>query len=101
MPPALRAIGVTKKFGVFVAVSELNLKIQGTKCVGFLGPNGAGKTTTMKIFTGLLSASSFGPRFSLTTYNATIPEGLAILAVYFVVSALLGLWLFERKEFTS
>ncbi len=49
---------VTKKFGNFVAVSDLNLKMQGTKCVGFLGPNGAGKTTTMKMFTGLISATS-------------------------------------------
>jgi ABC-2 type transport system permease protein len=40
-------------------------------------------------------------RFSFTTYAATIPEGLAILTVYFVVAALVGLWLFEKKEFTS
>jgi ABC-2 type transport system permease protein len=38
-------------------------------------------------------------RFSLTTYSATIPEGLAIIAVYFIVTAVLGLGLFERKEF--
>jgi len=42
-----------------------------------------------------------GPRFDITTYNATIPEGLAILASYFVIFGILGLWLFERKEFTS
>jgi ABC-2 type transport system permease protein len=42
-----------------------------------------------------------GAGFSLTTYSATIPEGLAILLVYFVVMAVLGLWLFERKEFTA
>ena len=41
-----------------------------------------------------------GPRFSLTTFNATIPEGLAILGVYFVVTAVIGLLLFQRKEFT-
>ncbi len=40
-------------------------------------------------------------RFTFTTYYASIPEGLAIMAVYFVLSAALGLWLFERKEFTS
>jgi ABC-2 type transport system permease protein len=40
-------------------------------------------------------------RFHITTYYASIPEGLAIMAVYFVISAALGLWLFERKEFTS
>ena len=40
-------------------------------------------------------------RFHFTTYYASIPEGLAIMAVYFVISAALGLWLFERKEFTT
>jgi ABC-2 type transport system permease protein len=34
------------------------------------------------------------------TYAATIPEGIAILLAYFVVTAVLGLILFERKEFT-
>jgi len=42
-----------------------------------------------------------GRNFTLTTFNASIPEGLAIMAVYFVVTAALGLWLFEKKEFTS
>jgi ABC-type transport system involved in multi-copper enzyme maturation permease subunit len=36
-----------------------------------------------------------------TTFYASFSEGLAIMAVYFVLSAALGLWLFERKEFTS
>ncbi len=36
---------------------------------------------------------------TFTTFNATIPEGLAIIGVYFVVTAALGLLLFERKEF--
>ncbi len=58
MAPSLEAAGLTKRFGEFTALSGLNLKIQGTKCVGFLGPNGAGKTTTMKMFTGLISATS-------------------------------------------
>ncbi len=38
-------------------------------------------------------------RFSFSTYNATIPEGLAIMLIYFAVTAVLGLFLFERKEF--
>jgi ABC-2 type transport system permease protein len=37
---------------------------------------------------------------TLTTFNATIPEGLAIMAIYFIVTAIIGLILFERKEFT-
>jgi len=39
-----------------------------------------------------------GPTF--TTYNVTIPEGLAIIGLYSIITAILGLVLFERKEFT-
>ena len=56
--PSIEAVKLTKRYGSFVAVSELNLKIEGAKCVGFLGPNGAGKTTTLKMFTDLIRASS-------------------------------------------
>jgi ABC-2 type transport system ATP-binding protein len=56
--PSIEAVNLTKRFGSFTAVSELNLKIEGAKCVGFLGPNGAGKTTTLKMFTDLILPSS-------------------------------------------
>jgi len=42
-----------------------------------------------------------GRIFRIDTYNATVPEGVAILLVYFAVMAVIGLWLFQRKEFTS
>jgi ABC-2 type transport system permease protein len=38
-------------------------------------------------------------RFAFNSYVATIPEGLVIIGAYFIVTALLGLLLFERKEF--
>ncbi len=53
--PSLEAVNLSKSYGSFAAVSSLNFKLEGTKCVGFLGPNGAGKTTTMKMFTGLIA----------------------------------------------
>jgi len=37
---------------------------------------------------------------TLITYNAAIPEGLAIIGLYFVITAVLGLILFERNDFT-
>ena len=55
---SIEAIHLSKTYGSFKAVADLNLKIEGSKCVGFLGPNGAGKTTTLKIFTDLIRASS-------------------------------------------
>ena len=56
--PSLEAVNLSKVYGSFTALSNLNLKIEGAKCVGFLGPNGAGKTTTLKIFTDLIRPSS-------------------------------------------
>lgn len=35
-----------------------------------------------------------------TTYTATIPEGLAIIAIYFAITTIIGLVLFRKKEFT-
>src|SRR5205807_5563258 len=55
--PSITAENLSKHYGSFVALSNLNLKIEGSKCVGFLGPNGAGKTTTLKIFTDMIRAS--------------------------------------------
>src|SRR5208282_1090254 len=56
--PTIEAVKLTKQYGSFTAVSDLNLKIEGSKCVGFLGPNGAGKTTTLKMLTDLIRPSS-------------------------------------------
>jgi len=49
------------------------------------------------------ASTHFGPPgggVTVTSYNATIPEGIIIMAIYFIVTAILGLLLFERKEFT-
>ncbi len=46
---------LTKTYGDFTAVSNLNLHIRKGSVYGFLGPNGAGKSTTMKMFLGLTS----------------------------------------------
>jgi len=56
--PSIEASNLSKNHGSFAAVSNLNLKLEGAKCVGFLGPNGAGKTTALKMFTDLIRPSS-------------------------------------------
>ncbi len=55
---SIEAVNLSKNYGAFSALSNINLKIGGSKCVGFLGPNGAGKTTTLKIFTDMIKPSS-------------------------------------------
>ena len=47
------------------------------------------------------TTSTFGHRtFTTTTFYASVPQGLAIIGLYFIITAILGLILFERKEFT-
>ncbi|MGO3346549.1 MAG: ribosome-associated ATPase/putative transporter RbbA [Marinomonas sp.] len=55
---AITARGLTKKFGDFTAVDNINLDITQGEIFGFLGSNGCGKSTTMKMLTGLLPVSS-------------------------------------------
>lgn len=54
---AISARGLTKTFGDFTAVDNINLDITQGEIFGFLGSNGCGKSTTMKMLTGLLPVS--------------------------------------------
>ena len=45
---------LTKRFGAFTAVDELDLSIARSQVVGFIGPNGAGKSTAIRMLCGLL-----------------------------------------------
>lgn len=53
----LKISNVTKKFGDFTAVDQLNLTVEAGTMYGFLGANGAGKTTTFRMILGLLNAN--------------------------------------------
>jgi len=51
----------------------------------------------------VVTTTPFGPSgrtFTTTTFAASVPQGLAIIGIYFIVTTILGLLLFERKEFT-
>jgi ABC-2 type transport system ATP-binding protein len=54
---AIGARGLTKNFGVFTAVRNIDLQIRFGEIYGLLGANGAGKTTTIKMLCGLLEPS--------------------------------------------
>jgi ABC-2 type transport system ATP-binding protein len=56
--PALELEGLTKLFGDFVAVEDLNLVVRRGDVYGFLGPNGSGKSTTIRMILGLIRPTS-------------------------------------------
>jgi ABC-2 type transport system ATP-binding protein len=55
---AIRARGLSKRFGSIVALDGLDLDVPTGSIFGLLGPNGAGKTTTIRILTGLARPTS-------------------------------------------
>jgi ABC-2 type transport system ATP-binding protein len=50
----IEVIDFTKRYGDFLAVDRLNLKIEKGDVFGFIGPNGAGKSTTIRFLATLL-----------------------------------------------
>lgn len=58
MPAVIVTDKLTKRFGDFVAASELTFQVDKGEIFGFLGANGAGKTTAMRMLCGLLKPSS-------------------------------------------
>ncbi|NLI14685.1 MAG: ABC transporter ATP-binding protein [candidate division Zixibacteria bacterium] len=54
----IKCTQLTKKYGNYSAVDNLNLEIKPGELFAFLGPNGAGKTTTIKMMTGILKPTS-------------------------------------------
>jgi len=80
--------GLTRRFGEFVAVRDVNLRVAPGQFFGFLGPNGAGKSTTIKMLTGLLAPSEgrieiLGIDFlahpvEVKRQIGVVPEGMAL-----------------------
>lgn len=58
MDYAVYSENLTKKFGEFIAVNDLSLKIEQGCIYGLLGSNGSGKSTTIRMLCGILSPTS-------------------------------------------
>jgi len=55
---AVRIDHLTKRYGEFLAVDDVSLRVEAGDFFGFLGPNGAGKTTTINAIVGLATITA-------------------------------------------
>jgi daunorubicin resistance ABC transporter ATP-binding subunit len=62
--PAIEAHGLTKRFGDFTAVENLDLHVATGTVVALLGPNGAGKTTMVRMLATLLRPDAGSARIA-------------------------------------
>jgi ABC-2 type transport system ATP-binding protein len=54
----IEALGLTKRYGRFLAVNDLDFEVPRGRVTGLLGPNGAGKSTTIRMIAGSLTPSA-------------------------------------------
>ena len=59
---AITAEKLTKRFGSFTALDQLDLEVRRGEVFGYLGPNGAGKSTTLRLLLGLIRPSGGSAR---------------------------------------
>lgn len=52
---SIQTINLTKTFGTFIAVNQLNLEVKQGEIFGLVGPDASGKTTTLRMLCGILS----------------------------------------------
>src|SRR5256885_16659928 len=62
--PLLRTVGLTKRYGDFLANEAINIDIWPQQIHALLGENGAGKSTLVKIIYGLIAPSGGGMRWA-------------------------------------
>lgn len=56
--PEIVLTNVTKRWGDFYAVENMNLTIKDSSFITLLGPSGCGKTTTLRMIAGLETPTS-------------------------------------------
>ena len=102
---------VTKQYGNFYAVRNINFEIKDGEIVGFLGRNGAGKSTTMNMITGFIEPTEgdiyvnghsiyLNPK-KVKSQIGYMPEGVPLyqdLTVKEFISYMADLKLVPRKE---
>jgi branched-chain amino acid transport system ATP-binding protein len=72
----LEALGLTKRFGGLLAVSEASVTVPEGRIVALIGPNGAGKTTLFAMISGFMTPDSGSVRFAGDDITGLPPQAI-------------------------
>jgi ABC-2 type transport system ATP-binding protein len=84
--PTVETRDLVKRFGDFIAVDRVSLRVGRGEIFGFLGPNGAGKSTTIRILCGLLEPSEGEARvagYDVRTQSEQIKRNIGYMSQKF------------------
>src|SRR5438045_3343779 len=73
---------VTKRFGDFVAVNDLNLAVRDSEFLVLVGPSGCGKTTALRMLAGLEEQTTGDIRIGERVVNDVPPKDRDIAMVF-------------------
>jgi ABC-2 type transport system ATP-binding protein len=102
--PALRAEGLTHRFGERAALSEVGFELGAGELIAVIGPNGAGKTTLLSVLAGVLTPTAGRVRLLGGDHPGERPSSRTVgwvpqqPALYTKLSVAENLRLFARLE---
>jgi simple sugar transport system ATP-binding protein len=87
---AVQMHGITKMFGTFCALNDVNLDVKKGTIHAILGENGAGKSTLMNVLYGLYQADSGevylnGEKVNIKNPNVAIKHGIGMVHQHFML----------------
>jgi ABC-2 type transport system ATP-binding protein len=88
MNSAIRAVGLTKRYGETLAVDTLDLEIASGEFFGLLGPNGSGKTTTIHMLATLIRPTTGSAEVAGFDVRSSAVRAREALGIVFQESAL-------------
>jgi ABC-2 type transport system ATP-binding protein len=90
MTSALETVGLTRRYGRRIALSDCTFEVPAGRVVGLVGPNGAGKSTLLQLACGLLAPTtgeirvlgappvSGSPRIGFVAQDTPVYAGLTV-----------------------
>ena len=96
---SIKAVGITKRFGDFVALDDVSLEVPTGSLVALLGPSGSGKSTLLRIVAGLERPDAGAVHIADEDVTATSPQERQVGFVFQHYAAFKHMTVYENVAF--